>query len=155
MSVPKFWYTMKIWHRLVLFFVEEQIAKYLQTCIKLLKQYVSLPHWNGSSETGVSLSQEAVGRCQHTPFVKAVECLNQIRRKTRKWVVIQTSGPDEKKPFAYISLFLPLLSNTVAIGQTDMNEIALYFLLHFIAETVNAVLHRLKLMCAIFYVFGG
>lgn len=70
-------------------------------------------------------------------------------------MVIQTSGPDEEKPFAYISLFLPLLSNTVAIGQTDMNEIALYFLLQFIAEIVNAVLHRLKLMCVIFYVFGG
>lgn len=146
---------MKIWHQLVPFFVEKQIAKYLQTCIKLLKQYLPLPHWNGSSETGASLSLEAVGRSQHTPLVKAVESLNQIKWKTRKWVVIQTSGPDEEKPFAYISLFLPLLSNTVAIGQTDMNEIALYFLLQFIAEIVNAVLHRLKLMYVIFYVFGG
>lgn len=41
-QVPKFWYNMKIWHQLIPFFVEKQIAKYLQTCIELLKQY--LPH---------------------------------------------------------------------------------------------------------------
>lgn len=105
---------------------EKQIAKYLQTCIKLLKQYLPLPHGNGSSETGGSLSPERVGRSQDTPLVKAVENLSQIRRKTRKWVVIQTSGPGEEKPFAYISLIFLLLCNTMALEQLDMNEI-LYF----------------------------
>lgn len=102
-------------------------SQILQTCIKLLKQYLSLPHGNGSSETGASLSLEAAGRSQDTPLVKAVESLSQIRQKTRKWVVIQTSGPDEEKPFAYISLFFLLLCNIVALGQLDTNEI-LYFL---------------------------
>lgn len=70
-------------------------------------------------------------------------------------MVIQTSGPDEEKPFAYISLFLLLLSNSMAIGQLDMNGKNTLFSLQFIAEIINAVLHRLKLMYVIFYVFGG
>lgn len=77
---------------------------------------------------GASLSLEAVGRSEDTPLVKAVESLSQIRQKNRQWVVIQTWGPDEEKSFAYISLFLFMLSNAMAIGQLDMNEITLYFL---------------------------
>ena len=76
-----------------------------QVCIKLLNQYLTLSHWNGSSATVASLSLEEVARNQRTPLVKAVQNLTKIRIKTRKWSVIQTPWPDREKPCAYIPIF--------------------------------------------------